>query len=92
MAQSTTYDMPAQATICECGAVLTALRHLIETNTDVVVTCDAVKTVDLAMLQVLISARKTAEKANTRFSVTTGGNGTFDARLTEYGICFSQSA
>lgn len=92
MALNTTYGMPARATMSECGTVLTALRHLIENNSDVVVTCDTVETVDLAMLQVLISARKTAERDNKRFSVISGGNGTFDARLSEYGICFSQSA
>jgi anti-anti-sigma regulatory factor len=92
MALNTTYGLPAQATMSECGAVLTALRHLIESNDDVVVTCDAVEAVDLAMLQVLISARKTAERDNKRFFVTSGGNGTVDARLSEYGICFSQGA
>lgn len=91
MVLDTTFDMPARATISECGRVLTSLSQLIEANKAVVVTCDAVEQVDLAMIQVLISARKTAERDNKTFSVFSGGNGTLDAVLAQYGICFAQS-
>ncbi|OSQ58368.1 hypothetical protein MCRY_15110 [Marivita cryptomonadis] len=92
MASVKTFDLPLKATITECGAVLTSLRQLIETETDIVVTCSQVEQIDLAMLQVLISARKTAERNSRSFSVVSDGHGTFDAVLAEYGICFAHAA
>ena len=92
MAAVPTFDLPARATIAECGRILTTLRQMIEDNQDIVVTCNKVEQTDLALLQVLISARKTAQRDNKSFSVVSDGNGTFDAVLEEYGICFSQNA
>uniref|UniRef100_UPI003F6CA822 STAS domain-containing protein n=1 Tax=Marivita sp. TaxID=2003365 RepID=UPI003F6CA822 len=92
MASVKTFDLPPKATITECGAVLTSLRQLVETETDIVVTCSQVEQIDLAMLQVLISARKTAERNSRSFAVVSDGHGTFDAVLAEYGICFAHAA
>ena len=92
MTSAPTYDLPARATISECGHILTSLRQLIEDHQGIVVTCGKVEQSDLAILQVLISARKTALRDNKSFSIVTDGNGTFDALLTEYGLCFGLSA
>ncbi|MEN8658156.1 STAS domain-containing protein [Marivita sp.] len=91
MSSAQTYDLPAKATISECANILTSLRKLIEENHDITVDSNAVEQIDLAMLQVLISAGKTAQRDNKSFSLISKENGTLDAALTEYGICFSRT-
>lgn len=86
MADTHTFELPTKATIAECGPVLASLRQLIEENNDITVMCDKVEQTDLAMLQVLISAWKTAERDNKRFAVVADQDGTFDATLREYGV------
>lgn len=92
MAAVQTFDLPARATIAECGSILASLRQFIDDNENIVIACNKVAQTDLALLQVLISARKTAQKDNKPFSVISDGNSTFDAVLGEYGICFPKNA
>ncbi|MFA8384626.1 MAG: STAS domain-containing protein [Pelagibaca sp.] len=84
-----TYDLPTKATMSECAQVHASLRQMIEDHDAVVVTCGQVAQTDLAMLQLLISAQKTAARDAKSFSVLSQGNGTFDAQLEAFGICFS---
>lgn len=86
-----TYDLPTKATMSECAQVQASLRQMIEDHDAIVVTCGQVTQIDLAMLQLLISARKTVDRDAKSFSVLSQGNGTFDARLAEFGICFSEN-
>lgn len=92
MAANQKYDLSANATISQCGKVQSALRKRIENNQDIVVTGDRVEQADLAMLQVLISAQKTAEQENKGFSVTADAAGTLAALFRNYGIQLPQSA
>ncbi|MCR9111470.1 STAS domain-containing protein [uncultured Marivita sp.] len=92
MAANQNYDLPANATISQCGKVQSSLRKLIEDNQDIIVTSDRVEQADLAMLQVLISAQKTAEQENKSFSVTADEAGTLSALFRDYGICMPQRA
>jgi hypothetical protein len=85
-----TYDLPTKSTISECGKILSALRKLIDTNDDIVVSCDGCEQGDLALLQVLISARKSAQRDQKVFSVQYTADGTFDALLQQYGVRFSE--
>ena len=73
----------------ECAQVQASLRQMIEDHDASVVTCGQVTHIDLAMLQLLVSAQKTAERDAKSFSVLSQGNGTFDARLAEFGMRFS---
>jgi hypothetical protein len=86
-----TYELPAKSTISECGKILSALRKLIDTNDDIVVSCDGCEQGDLALLQVLISARKSAQRDQKGFSVQYTADGTFDALLQQYGVRFSET-
>lgn len=89
MASTQIFDLPAASTIAECGSLLASLRKLIEEHDDIRVTCEAVEQADLAALQVLMSARKTALRDGKSFSVVATETGTFGALLKEYGVSFA---
>jgi len=88
---SQSFELPAKATISEAGKILSHLQTLIETQDDTVVSCNCVEQADLSVVQVLISARKSAQRDRKRFSVVFGADGTFDALLQQYGVQFAEA-
>lgn len=91
MTTQRTINLPPKAVISECGPILTALKQHIESGFDVIVVSDEVKQIDLAMLQVLISAKKTAERDGKSFAVRSDRAGVFEAALADLGMSFPEA-